>query len=118
MAWEHRTGGRAYYYFRFRSQGRVRKVYVGKGAPAEVAAQTVDDRKATRLAEREALRAEVARLKPLERTMTALDDGCDLLCSAALSAAGYYQLDRGAWRRRRGVCAQRDLPAGCISDGR
>jgi hypothetical protein len=100
MAWEHRSRGRAYYYFRCRMLGRVRRMYMGKGPLAELAAQAVADRKAARLAEREVLRAEKLRLEPLERTMAALVDGCDDLLSATLTAAGYYRHYRGAWRRR------------------
>jgi hypothetical protein len=101
MAWERRGGG-TYFYHSYRVGGRVRKAYLGKGPAATLAVDMIDERRETRAAERAWLREELVRLEPQERTMAALEAGCDVLVAATLTAAGYHRHDRGVWRRRRG----------------
>src|SRR4051812_23968619 len=98
MAWEPRPGGR-YYYRSVRVGGQVRKVYVGRGAVAEVAAEQDADAKAWRVARAAAARAEQARLGPPEEAMAVLERACDLALEAAMTAAGYRKVNY-AWRHR------------------
>ena len=97
MAWELRPGGR-YYYRSVRRAGRVRKVYLGRGAAAELAAQLAAEAKARRAAEAAAARAELALFGPLETAVADLDAACKLAVEATLMVAGYRRVDY-AWRR-------------------
>ena len=101
MPWETR-GRRRYFYFSRWIGGRSCKLYLGKREAAIIAADEVADRKARRLSELEAQRADRARLAPLDRMMTLLDAGCTALLAAELTLAGYHRHDRGPWRRKRG----------------
>jgi hypothetical protein len=101
VAWEKRANNRYYYHSR-RVGARVRKIYFGNGIAAALADMAVADEQAARVAKRAILRSERARLEPLDRVLCALDAGCRLLAAAELTAAGYHQHDRSAWRRRRG----------------
>ena len=101
MAWETRSR-RRYFYFSRWIGGRSCKLYLGKREAALIAADMVAERKARRLSERETLRADRARLAPLERMMKSLDAGCAALLAVELTLAGYHRHDRGRWRRKRG----------------
>ena len=96
MAWEKR-GGKEYYYFGVRSGTRVKKLYVGRGVHAEIAAEL--------LAERKSERAAAARIRAIEsarrhRTV-ALFATTNVIMEAALAGEGYYRHNRGKWRRKR-----------------
>src|SRR4051794_14849486 len=95
MPWEAR-GPNQYFYHARRDHGRVRKQYVGRGIPAELAAEAVSER----MAERVAYRAERAAVEPLERQTMAIFAGSRLLLEAALTVHGYWRHDRGSWRRK------------------
>ena len=101
MAWEKRSK-RRYFYVSRRIAARVRKDYFGAREAAHLAADILAERKAVRLSERETLRADRARLEPLERMMNVLDASCSSLLAAELTLAGYHRHDRGPWRRKRG----------------
>ena len=96
MAWEARGGGR-YYYRVVRDGGRVRRLYLGNGPVAELAARDVELRRA----ERQARARSQARLESAEAASRELAELTDLLAQVALVAAGYHRHDRGKWRRRR-----------------
>ena len=96
VAWEARGGGR-YYYKVSRDDGRVRRLYLGNGPVAELAARDAELRRA----ERRARARSQARLEAAEAASQELAELADLLARAALVAAGYHRHDRGAWRRRR-----------------
>ena len=96
MAWEARGGSR-YFYKVSRDGGRVRRLYLGTGPVAELAAQDAELRRA----ERQARARSQARLEAAEAASRELVELADLLARAALVAAGYHRHDRGAWRRRR-----------------
>ena len=96
MAWEARGGGR-YYYKVSRDGGRVRRLYLGNGPVAELAAQDAELRRA----ERQARARSQARLEAAEAASQELAELTDLLAQVALVAAGYHRHDRGTWRRRR-----------------
>ena len=96
MAWEARGGGR-YYYKVSRDDGRVRRLYLGNGAVAELGARDAELRRA----ERRARARSQARLEAAEAATRELAELADLLARAALVAAGYHRHDRGNWRKRR-----------------
>jgi hypothetical protein len=96
MAWEAR-GSCRYYYKVSREGGRVRRLYMGRGPVAVVAARDAELRRA----ERQARARSQARLEAAEAASRELADLADLLAKAALVVAGYHRHDRGAWRRYR-----------------
>ena len=100
MAWEARNGVR-YYYAASCREGRVCKHYLGRGPAAELAAAAFDDAAAVRVEAAARLDAEGGRLRAPEWALEALDEACDTLAAAALTAAGYHRANYSAWRRRR-----------------
>ena len=96
MAWEAR-GGCRFYYRVVRDDGRVRRLYLGNGPVAELAARDAELRRA----ERQARARSQARLEAAEAASRELAELADLLVRAALVAAGYHRHDRGNWRKRR-----------------
>jgi hypothetical protein len=100
MAWEQR--GKKRYYFRCRKvAGRVVREYVGSGPAAELAAAADALRRLEREIQSRERREEQAHLWEAEAPLLALCEATNVLTRAALVAAGYYQHDRGAWRRAR-----------------
>ena len=97
--WDVRGEHRYYYRHRF-IDGRTVRVYVGTGPEAEDAAAEDVRRRAERKARRQAERAEEARLRAADAPVTGLEEMVRLLTAAALTATGFYQHDRGEWRRR------------------
>src|SRR5688572_28571797 len=88
MAWEARRGGRRYLYKSIREGNRVRKVYLGAGPTAELAALW-DAREAEECSE--ARYAEDVERKPLQELDGRVGEYCrdvEQLVRAALTAAG------------------------------
>jgi hypothetical protein len=96
VAWEAR-GGCRFYSRVVRDDGRVRRLYLGHGPVAELAARDAELRRA----ERRARARSQARLEAAEAASRELAELADLLARATLVAAGYHRHDRGTWRRRR-----------------
>jgi hypothetical protein len=99
LGWERRQTNR-YFYIGRRINGRVRKIYFGKGVPAAIAVLLDRDARAARRAAAAEVRAVAARDAELERAARALDAACDRLLEAHLLAAGYHCPGRRGWRRR------------------
>ena len=99
MAWEQR-GSQTYYYRSVRRHGHVTKAYVGTGPVAAWSAAEDAARRAQRQAEAAAWRQARAALDALDRQMDAWWDVSTVLLKGILYAEGYYQHDRGAWRKR------------------
>lgn len=99
MAWEQR-GPQTYYYRSVRRDGRVTKDYLGTGPLAELYAAEEAERRAQRQAEAEAWHQEQAALDALDRQIDAWWDMGTVLLKATLYTEGYYQHDRGEWRKR------------------
>jgi hypothetical protein len=99
MAWEQR-GPQQYYYRSVRRNGQVTKVYVGTGPLAALSAAEDAERQAQHQAAAEAWRQEQAALDAMDRQIDALWDLDTVLVKATLYREGYYQHDRGAWRKR------------------
>jgi hypothetical protein len=99
MAWD-RHGA---YSRSVRDGATVRRVYLGRGEAARLAALEDDRRRTERLARSLAWRDEEARRGTADARLRELDELAEVLARAALAAAGYHRHDRGAWRRRRHV---------------
>jgi hypothetical protein len=99
MAWE-RRGSQTYYYRSVRRNGRVTKDYLGTGPLAALYAAADAERQAQYQAEAAAWRQEQAALDALDQQIDAWWDMSTVLLKMTLYAEGYYQHDRGAWRKR------------------
>ena len=99
MPWA-RRGPHKYYYRSVRQGTHVTKEYVGTGSLAELSAAEDAARRAQRQAEAEAWRREQAALDALDRQVDAWWDMSTVLLKTTLYTEGYYQHDRGAWRKR------------------
>lgn len=100
MSWDARGRHGLYFYRSVRVDGRVRKVYVGRGRQAEEMAREVEQRKQERQARRDAVQQEVERVAVAEQKLQELQDMADLLMRAVLTGMGLRE-HRGQWRRRR-----------------
>ena len=102
MAWA-RRGNRKYYYRSVREGGQVTKQYVGTGSFAELCAAMDAEQQAEREAKWDAWRQERAEMDALDAQLEAWWHASTVLMKAALYVEGYYQHDRGEWRKRRTV---------------
>lgn len=96
MAWD-----RGYYYRSTRTARGPRREYVGTGPVATSAAKIDAIERDQRKTEAAFAMAERREVEALDRPLDELDDLADLLARAALLAAGYWQHNRGEWRKRR-----------------
>jgi hypothetical protein len=99
MPWS-RRGDKRVFYRSVRLDSRPRTIYVGTGPAAEAVAAEVEARKAARLAHREALAALTQAYEQAVAPLLQLDAQSDKVLHEAMTAAGFYRHDRGAWRRR------------------
>jgi hypothetical protein len=99
MAWEQR-GPQTYYYRSVRRNGRVTKEYLGTGPLVALYAAEDAERQAQRQADADAWRQAHAEMDALDAQLDAWWDAGTVLMKAILYAEGYYQHDRGAWRKR------------------
>ena len=102
MAWA-RRGNRRYYYRSVRDGSRVTKEYVGTGPVAEFCAAMDAEQQAERDAKRAIWHQQRADMDTLDELIKAWWDASTDLLKAVLYAKGYYQHDRGTWRKRRAV---------------
>jgi hypothetical protein len=93
--------GRPYLYRSVRRGGRVTSRYSGSGTDALLIAVLEDIERDERRCELEEIRAERREVDDLERALDELADRARAFARDALTAAGYYQHDRGEWRKRR-----------------
>jgi hypothetical protein len=100
MAWESRNGRGRYYTRSHRENGRIVREYVGTGETAERIAALDAAHRATREAERAALRAEREAALALDAELASLHRTVDILTRGALLAAGFERHKR-QWRKRR-----------------
>src|SRR5262245_23567685 len=102
--WEVRDGRRYYYRWIFDPDcRRYRHVYVGTGNVGERAEAEDDQLRLERMAFQEKRHVEAERWMHAEKVLDQLSRTTEALARSALLAAGYYQHDRGPWRRRRNV---------------
>ena len=99
MAWEQR-GHRRYYWRCRRVAGKVKRIYLGRGPDAKLAAALDEERALRRVLNRRTSQADreswTEACDPLDELIVVTD----LLVSTTLLAEGYYRHDRGAWRHR------------------
>ena len=99
MSWIQR-GPHTYYYRSVRHGGRVTKEYLGTGPLAELAAAADVEQREERDAARAVWRQERADLEALDQQLDAWWNASRVLLTATLYTEGYYQHDRGEWRKR------------------
>ncbi len=100
MAWSLR-GNRRYYYRNVRTNGQVNTEYFGAGPLAEFIAEEDAEQRAERKAKRELWRQKRDAMDTLDTQVGDWWDAAPMLLKSQLYAEGYYQHDRGAWRKRR-----------------
>lgn len=101
MGWEHRKGKGHYYVRKCRVKRQVLSHYIGTGLLGELAAAEGARRRVEREAAAKALKAERDRVETATMPLTEFFRVSDLLIQAALIQAGFYQHNRGEWRKRR-----------------
>jgi hypothetical protein len=99
MPWERRNQRGRYYTRSIWENGRCRRVYVGTGSLAELAAAEDDQRRAERMAERAAWQADLARLEAVDVSLQEVEGVINLLFCVVLTATGHRRHARGEWRR-------------------
>ena len=102
MPWEMRGKGSGPYYYQWtKVAGKAHRQYLGKGERARQAAAQVAQRQAERAAQAEAVQAAKTRFQSADAALQELGQLTDLLTRAALESQGFFQHNRGAWRRKR-----------------
>jgi len=101
MPWEHRNGRGRYYTRTRKIDGVVTRQYVGAGPLAEQVARADDSARQAITACHQAERRQRAQARDLERQLDDLCRAADHLIRIELTAAGYHQHARGAWRKWR-----------------
>ena len=99
MSWDQR-GQRRYFYRHQRVNGQPRRVYVGTGPAADLAAAADAVLRLQQEIESREQQAEQARHEEALAPLLELCEGTDGLMEATLLVAGFHQHAHGAWRRR------------------
>jgi hypothetical protein len=100
MPWLVRGEHKYYYRSQRQPDGRVKKVYFGRGQRAEKAAQMDAEARYRREAERAEARHIAANLESLDTFAKEMAEVVDLLAVATFTAGGLH-LHKGQWRKRR-----------------
>ncbi len=100
MAWSWR-GNRRYYYRNMRENGQVNTEYIGTGPLAELIAEKDAEQRAEREAKRELWRQKRDAMDTIDTQIDDWWDATTMLLKTQLYSEGYYQHDRGEWRKRR-----------------
>ena|SRR5215207_7908667 len=95
-----KRNGRVYYYKSRRDGEKVRKVYVGAGDFAHVAAKRDEAERLRRKEEAAYWEAERERLERSAAFLQEFEEAAEVLTRAHLLASGFHQ-HKGQWRRRR-----------------
>src|SRR5829696_7584297 len=96
-----KRNGRVYYYKSRRDGEKVRKVYVGAGDFAHLAAKLDEAERLRREEEVAYWRAERERLERSAAFLRGLEEAAEVLIRAHLLASGCHKHE-GQWRRKRG----------------
>jgi hypothetical protein len=102
MAWK-TIQGRRYLYKTVRVGGKVKSVYVGCGAAAELVALEVERGKVERAANRKSVQDAKMAIDTLQQMAEEAIDEFQLLMRAVFIAGGLYLHRRCEWRSRRFV---------------
>ena len=97
-----KRNGCVYYYKSRRDGEKVRKVYVGAGDFAHVAAELDEAERLRRKEEAAYWKAERERLERSVAFLQELEEVAEVLTRAHLLASGFHQ-HKGQWRRQRGA---------------
>ena len=97
-----KRNGHVYYYKSRRDGEKVRKVYVGAGDFAHVAAKLDETERLRRKEEAAYWQAERERLERSAAFLQELEEAAKVLVRAHLLASGCHQ-HKGQWRRQRGA---------------
>jgi len=97
-----KRNGRVYYYKSRRDGEKVRKVYVGAGDFAHLAAKLDEAERLRRKEEAAYWKAERERLERSVAFLQELEEVAEVLTRAHLLASGFHQ-HKGQWRRQRGA---------------
>jgi len=97
-----KRNGRVYYYKSRRDGEKVRKVYVGAGDCAQLAARQDEAKRLRREEEVAYWDAECERLERSAAFLQELEEAAEVLTWAHLLASGFHQY-KGQWRRQRGA---------------
>ena len=95
-----KRNGRVYYYKSRRDGAKVRKVYVGAGDIAHLAAQLDEAERLRREEETARWRKEKERLEASAAFVKELEEAAEILTRAQLLVAGFHK-HKGEWRRLR-----------------
>jgi len=97
-----KRNGHVYYYKSRRDGEKVRKVYVGAGDFAHLAARQDEAERLRREEEVAYWEAERERLERSTAFLGELEEAAEVLIRAYLLASGFHQ-HKGQWRRQRGA---------------
>jgi len=97
-----KRNGRVYYYKSRRDGQKVRKVYVGAGDFAHLAARLDEAERLRRKEECAYWEAERELLEQSAAFLQELEEAAEVLLRAHLLASGFHQ-HKGQWRRQRGA---------------
>ena len=100
MGWELR-GTRRFYYKSQRFGDQVRKIYLGRGYPAQLAESLDAESRARRASAKAISSAYEAAIAPAERATSAFECSVKLLNEATLTLAGFRRHRHGQWTRPR-----------------
>ena len=100
MAWEKR-GGNYYFYTGHRSNGRVVKLYYGKGNVGQQRAEVDSLRKHRAMIIKHRIQQEMDSLDELDRNVAQQAEIAELIARLALVEKGFHLHQRGEWRKRR-----------------
>ncbi len=100
MGWERRRKGpnTGYYYRSVRVNGRVVKVYLGRGSAGQEAAAAMERKQRLRSEAEASVKKEQGETADADRLAGELNDWADLLSAVWLIATGHHQ-HHGEWRR-------------------
>ena len=90
-----------YFYRSVRRDGHVVKQYFGREFDGELAAEFAAEKRERKQAESASLRAERARLEPLDRALKELERVTHLMLVEALWANGFHRKNYSRWRKKR-----------------
>ena len=100
MAWDKKANGQGYFYLSRRCGPKTKKVYLGHGPAARMAANRIALHRAERKAQAEAWQAAASRWADIAGFRNELLAGVQFLTAATLLAAGFHRQSRHQWRRR------------------
>ena len=100
MSWDNKQNGREYFYLSVRNGEKTKKLYFGRGMPAQMMADRVALFRAERKNQADSWRASATLWKQIDIFRSQWAAGVELLTSATLLATGFTRQCRHGWKRR------------------